>query len=168
MAKRLGFILAFILGVSPSFAFDVDGFRTGMSKAEVTSWTTLRGREVRVQKNDPNSWSVGKFDEGQIDATLYFCEERLIHCGHNIDFDTDLTSRTQLFNEKYGQPKKVETQTQQLNGVSLASVYLYWYSGQDRMVLGFSPQIRNSAGEIKISRAASISFASKNECWPQW
>lgn len=160
-------LLWFCSSVIDTTAFDIDGFRSGMTRQELSIAAKNRGLEAK--KGPFDNWIVGNFAEskGRIDGIFAFCGEVLVWYSRSIDFDVDYIPVLQSLIEKNGQPQRVRTSLTQMVGAegNMQGVEMRWYVGNDRITLSFSPEGRDGKGQLRHSRDSSISYTAKNPCW---
>src|SRR5262245_33943601 len=120
IGKAVALALLLATTTISSLGFDVDGYRSGMSIADVAKMTSSRHREFWQTDGDDigGKWAVGgPVGPGcpgcrDIDATLYFCRNKLAVYSHNIDFDADFWLLLNMLIDRHGQPSKVEARSQ--------------------------------------------------------
>ena len=157
--------LPLILFALSSEAFEVDGFRSGMTREQLTTEAVNRGLEVK--EGPYGSILIGKFAEYRIVGSFGFCGDALIAYSHSIDFDVDYIPTLRTTIERLGQPQRVRTLQSPWSGSgggNVQSVGMTWYTGNDRINLSFNPEGRDGKGQLRYFRSASIDYASKNAC----
>jgi hypothetical protein len=151
---------------SSVFAFDVDGIRTGITTSELVAIGQRRGLEVK--ETVFGNWTMGKFSEYRIDGVFTFCGGGLISFNRSIDFDVDYVPFLNQTSGKYGAPQ-VRTTALEVSGApgqSVPRVEMVWYTGNDRITLSFSPEMRDGKGTLRFNRHASVDYLTKSSCRP--
>jgi hypothetical protein len=154
-------------------AFDIEGYRSGMTASELAVAVERWGLALTCSNNDKcAAWSAGR--DQQVDITgqfidFTFCHSSLVSFGHNIDFELDYIATLEAFLTQYGTPARVKVRTQPWSGPGggyVKTVDTFWYSGDDRIQLSFNPEARTSSGMLRYSRGASVAYSAQNNCWP--
>jgi hypothetical protein len=159
------YALSWLLLATGATAFDIDGFRSGMTREQLSAEAKNGGLEAN--QGPYGSWYIGKAAENRIDGTFSFCGKALVSYHRSVDFDVDYTPSLRTFIEKHGQPRRVRTTQNPWTGPgggSIARVDMAWYAGNDRITLSFSPEGRDGKGQLRHNRGASISYDAKNPC----
>jgi len=169
------FALAFAAICLHAQAFDVDGFKSGMTLAQVAS--ELKHYQLKVIKEELN-WgayvAVPLNEKGDVDLTrpgfpvFNFCKGRLFLYSRPIDFDADYIAVLEERLRTFGSPQKVLTERQPWEGPGggyVATARMRWYEGEQRIDLTFSPEGRTGTGALRHFRNAAIEYAQKNSCW---
>jgi hypothetical protein len=158
-------IIELLLVTGSSYAFNADGFYSGMTHKQFTAEARNRGLET---KEGPNgNWLIGKFSDYRIDGTFFFCGDALMLYNRSVDFDVDYIPTLNSFIEKFGQPRSTRTTINPWygpGGGDVQSVEMLWFSSNDRITLSFSPEGRDGKGQLRHYRGASISYMLKNRC----
>ena len=165
--------LPIVVGISLFFsafgssAFDVDGFRSGMTRNQVIARAQEMGLESR--EGHLKNLEIGRFSENRVDGRFAFCpsDSTLVWYDREIDFDNEFVATLQSFIEKYGQPNRVETTKIPWlgqGGGSSHHAYFTWDTNEDKISLRLTPLGRDGKGEIKYDRGSSVSYFPKNPC----
>jgi hypothetical protein len=162
-------LLAVSVAGSPTNAFEVDGYSTGMSVADLQKAVEQAGYQLRTLTVSATAYAAARLDEKgsvvDVIATFNTCQGKLIDYAHRIDFDVDYANVLESTLREFGQPQKVYVTRQPLGGGYVVNNRMRWYQGQDRVELYFSPEVRTSKGELRFARGAEISYSTKNSCW---
>lgn len=147
-------------------AFDVDGFRSGMTREQLSAEAKNRGLEA---KENQYGFLIGKFADYQIDGSFAFCGEGMVAYTHSIDVNVDYIPNLQNLLKKYGQPRSVSTTQYPVSFSGGGSGYvsqmeMIWYARNDRITLSFLPENRDGKGQLRSAQGASIAYFSKNHC----
>jgi hypothetical protein len=167
-----------------AFAFNAEGFQTGMTFAQVATIVQARGLTLR---NGPPGYGAAAFridQSGSPDMSgpfisMFFCEGRLASFSHNVDPDTDYIPMLKNILDQHGNPGRVTVETQPWSGPGggyVSSSNMYWYFGDDRITLSFTPEGRTGAGALRYSRTVSISYDTRTirydtrtkQCFANW
>jgi len=171
-ASRGAAIVLAVLASMSAQAFEVDGYTSGMSVTDLENAVVRSGSRFVARDGTAATYAairVGAKDPPvDVVATFSLCAGKLVYYGHSLDFDAAFASTLERLLQSNGQPTKVYVTRQPWsgqNGGYIVSTYMSWYQGQNRIELSFVPEGRTSKGELRHSRAASISYAAKNTCW---
>lgn len=148
-----------------AYAFDVDGFRSGITKEQLSAEAMNRGLEVK--EGPYGNWFIGKFSESRIDGTFLFCGKSLVSYNRSIDFDVDYVPTLNSLIEKHGQPRSVRVTPIPWSGPgggNVKVVKMAWYVANEKIVLSLTPEGRDGKGQLRHNRAASINYNTKNQC----
>lgn len=172
MKRNIAIATAVMVSTSAA-AFDVDGFRTGMTVDEVAARARSQGWQLAKNNVFQGSYSEYRFDaNGKVSdlgpAGFGFCDSgQLVAYNVSIDFDTEYVPKLRELVQTYREQPHV-TVEQSLWGGSgggyIQSVRLRWLVGKDRIDIEFSPEGRTGAGSLKYNRGASVSYFSLNLC----
>ena len=146
-------------------AFDVDGFRSGMSREELNAVASFRSFET--WNTGPSSVSMGKPAESRIDGSFAFCNRQLSSYSRAVDVDADYYQVVHELLLKYGQPTKVLAKEEPwigTGGGSIRSIEMFWRHGKERTDVRLSPEGSDGTGALRYKRYASISFVARTTC----
>lgn len=147
-------------------AFDVDGYRTGMTREQLLRAAQSRGRDLWETPIHGNL-AIGSRAELQIDGTFFLCEDSLVVYMKSVDFDVDYVPTLEMFLAKYGKPKTISTSQSPWTGPgggNVRRVEMSWTMGNDDITLSFSPEGRDGKGALRHNRASSIRYKSDSSC----
>lgn len=164
VATAVSLLLATGFNLSAT-AFTADGYKSGMSRAEVT--TIASGRSLEIWDVAEGVIALGIRSDFRIDGTITFCESRLYAYNRNIDFDADYVQTLQRFLSEYGQPARVFTGEQPWSGPGsgyVRSAQMSWWKGDDRVSLTVVPEGRDGKGMLRHNRNANVSFLARSKC----
>jgi hypothetical protein len=150
-------------------AFDVDGFRSGMTREQFVAHAALLGLkavnqsdgEVTVVRPDALQW---------LGARAAFCGNLLYSYSRTIGSDPDYAATlTKLFRD-YGPPRKmsfrgdVSTDSDTGAGTMQSYVITYWNRGDDRVRLKSYFDWRYYQGNLGRFQPATITFEARSPC----
>ncbi|VWD22557.1 hypothetical protein [Burkholderia contaminans] len=171
MKKSILAVLITTVSTSAS-AFDVDGFRTGMSVNEVATivrgqgWTLGANNLVSGLYTEAHYGPDGKVTElGP--ANFSFCKERLIAYTRELDFDTEYVPQLREMVARYGNQPTIEVRQQAWSGPGggyVAGVATKWFVGRERVEIAFMPEGRTGNGSLKNYRGANVSYVFPGQC----
>ncbi|MBU9574071.1 hypothetical protein C6P74_25620 [Burkholderia multivorans] len=171
MGKTAVAVFAAVLSMS-ALAFDVDGFRTGMTVNEVAivvqnqGWTLGESKGNRAMRYEFHFDSNGKVT-GIGPADFTFCDGRLIAYTRSLDFDTEYAPKLRELIEGYGNRPRIEVKQYPWNGQNggyITSVRTIWAVGREFIELGFEPEEHSGDGSLKHYRGASLAYVLPNAC----
>lgn len=157
--------VSWLLFTTGANAFDIDGFRSGMTREQLILEAKNRGLEAK--ESAYGSWIIGEFATYRIDGNFSFCGEGLVSYNRMVDFDVDYIPSLQNLIEKHGQPHLIRTTKNPWSGPGggyILGVEVTWYANNDRIQLSFYPEGRDGKGQLRHNRTASISYFTKNTC----
>jgi hypothetical protein len=158
-----------LASVSVVYGFDVDGFHTGMTREELVNVARQRGLEAKELTS--SSWGVGTSDDNYTDSNFNFCGDGLIAYSRSIDFDIDFVRSLHTLTESNGQPQEILTKEYPWSGPgggNIHGVEIIWRHDSEKIEIAFLPEGRDDHGKIRNTRAASISYTTKNTCWKKF
>lgn len=171
MKKSILAVLITTASVS-ALAFDVDGFRTGMSVNEVA--TVVRGQGWTL---GPNNMVAGVYIEAHFGpdgkvmelgpANFSFCNGRLIAYTRELDFDTEYVQQLRDMVARYGSQSTIEVRQQPWSGPGggyISTAATKWFVGRERVELSFTPEGRTGNGSLKYYRSANVSYVFPGQC----
>lgn len=150
-------------------AFEIDGFRSGMTREQFVAHATLVGLRVvnrpdgKLTAADPNAlqWPG---------ATAGFCGNLLHTYGRSIWSDPVYAATLAKLFRDYGPPRKmsfrgdVTTDIDSGGGTMQSYVITYWYRGDDRMRLKSYFDWRYYQGNLGRFQPATITFETRSPC----
>lgn len=155
-----------------ALAFDVDGFRSGMTEDEAEQIIHARGLESwEIQRNTVQAHGLmfGNRLKYEVAGSLSFCRNQLMSYIKDIDFDADYVPTLHSLIREHGQPNvRAALDTLVQGGGHIQDVKMAWYFSNERIELTFWPQHRKGNGDVAAYRGSSINYASRNECWKQF
>ena len=149
-------------------AFDVDGWRSGMSLTQFQREVTAKGAESWESNGN---YFVGRKGEARIDGSFYFCQGRLVSYSRSIDFDVDFSSALSKLLDQLGRPDRIEVLQQNWTGPGsglINSTYMTWLHSDEKLILSFTPEGRDGKGNLRYNRGASQGFQIRNSCFTSW
>jgi hypothetical protein len=154
----------------PVAGFEVLGFKTGMTSAEVQVAAPQGYTLIPFFGADPQSYSFNAtiVRGSDVFATVAFCHGRLASVIREIDPDIEWAARLQARLASSGQPR-VLVRTQPWNGAGggdVVTVALRWVSGGEAYELSINPEGRTGAGALRYARSAFEEFAMDGPCRP--
>ncbi|TGN96141.1 hypothetical protein [Burkholderia sp. USMB20] len=167
-------ILAVLIATVSMYAsaFDVDGFRTGMSVNEVATIVRGQGWELGANKMIAGLYTEAHYGaDGKVaelgPENFSFCNGRLIAYSRELDFDTEYVSQLREMIARYGSQPMVEVRQQTWSGPGggyISSVATKWSVGRERVEISFIPEGRTGNGALKNYRGAHISYVFPGQC----
>lgn len=153
-------------------AFDVDGFRTGMTVNEVATAVQRQGWTLGPDAAMPGLRFEVHYDaNGKVrnvgPASFSFCGSKLIAYTRQLDFDTEYAPKLRELIAVYGSQPRVTVAHDPWNGPNggyVTSVRTMWTIGRERVYLTFEPEERAGDGSLKNYRGASLSYVFPNAC----
>lgn len=154
MIKIGPLLLAALIAVSPVRAFDVDGFKTGMTVEEAQA--VARGAGFFLDKPQGTLWTV--YETSVSDRQrLAFCNGRLFAYGKPLK---DLSAFIRALSQKTSDAGRGEYGSSGYDGMTpgttIQTMYITWKDGDDGVSL--------QAKQLDRAEFFMISLASNNAC----
>jgi len=165
--RYVGLLLFSFVSLSAG-AFDVDGYRSGMSLPELAAATGRFGWTLAQLNDAPNLYGEVHVDKnghaiGQEGPGRFIvCHGKLESYFVSIDFDADYATSLRDLLARYGQPTVVMVNRSPWNGPGggyLTSVDTEWKTAGDFITLSFQPETRLGSGALKNGRGANVSYS---------
>lgn len=156
---------------SHAYAFNEDGYSSGMSIEELRAAVSGKGYQFLLKEDQGTAFGGIKGSDNKvidIGPVFTLCGNKMVNYSHNLDFDKDFTVQLDTILRTYGQPTKTEVKRMPVYGKAntfVTHVSMIWYTKGDRISLSFAPEHRDGHGDLQFYRQASIGFAAKNSCW---
>jgi hypothetical protein len=158
MHKSIFFFIA-LLCVGNVYAFEVDGFKSGMSydavKRKISTWNF-----DKVVENDQSiqAYDLPEKKSGR-SLTLNFCKNQL--AGVQKDYPPTMKNYITLTNEyrsKFGNPIDINTKIELTSIGETHNIYTFWESKVDSFSLNYGVYPANDQLYIYVN-------TKKNSCW---
>lgn len=161
MFQRHLFTLALAsLAFSPAHGFEVAEFKSGMAQTEVKNQLIANWNFDRVV--EPSDDVILAYDNDPSIARRYqfrFCKGKLV--GFEQDVRPSLKSliiTANNYNNKYGQPFRVYSNTHVVSNGEKAVFALFWKEGQDTIAVKYIV--------LPNAEQMSLAFDAQNLCYP--
>ena len=168
--KKTAIAAMLLITCGAASAFDVDGYRSGMTPADVAAIAQRQGLETWQMANMPDDWAIGIRAQSRIDATLAFCAPTgLIAYSHPLDPDNAYLPTVERTITAWGQPK---VSVRRLvwsgpGGGNIESIEMVWKRGDGtELSISLVPEGRDGAGALRYNRGASISYIDRSRVCP--
>lgn len=152
----------------PAQAFNVDGFRSGMTVEELKNFAARQQLDFRSLESAFGSYQhiIGTFSTFSIVGSFSSCNGIVFAYHRTIDPDVAHSNLAEDLLKRYGQPKVSleRLQVHQRPGVMGSSLKLTWYAAADRIALEMTPELRDGQGGLIFRRGASIEYTVRNAC----
>lgn len=163
--KKTAIATMFLIMSSAAAAFDVDGYRSGMTPAEVAAIAQRNGLEMWQMPNMPGAWAIGIRAQYRVDATFAFCAPTgLVAYSHSLDPDNAYLPAVERAIAAWGQPKvsvRREVWTGP-GGGDVESIDMLWKrSDGTELSVSFGPEGRDGKGALRYNRGASIGYVDR-------
>jgi len=167
--KTIVAALAVMVSAS-AVAFDVDGFRSGMSEQELAEVVRGQGWSIYPIRTVPGVYGEFRLGAdgkptGSVNdlgpANFSTCQGRLIAYSRELAFDTEYPETLRGLLANYGANPNVSVTQQQWTGPGggyVTAVTTRWHKSGDRVDLTFHPEGRAPDGALKTSRSAGLSY----------
>ncbi len=157
-----------------AFAFDVDGFRTGMSVNEVATSVRSQGWVLGANNMIAGVYAEAHYGpDGKVTAlgpaNFSFCNGRLIAYIRELDFDTEYVPKLREMVGRYGSKPTIEVRQQAWSGPGggyISTVANQWSIGRERIELAFVPEGHTGDGSLKNNRSAHVAYVLPGQCHP--
>jgi hypothetical protein len=158
--RRLSILLFACLGISTAQAFEVAEFKSGMAQSEVKGQLIANWNFDRVV--EPSDDVILAYDNDPNVARRYqfrFCKGKLV--GFEQDVRPSLKSliiTANNYNNKYGQPFRVYSNTHVVSNGEKAVFAMFWKEGSDTIAVKYIvlPNVEQM----------SLAFDAQNLCYP--
>ncbi|QIX18328.1 hypothetical protein [Burkholderia multivorans] len=167
-------ILAVVVATASvsAYAFDVDGFRTGMSVDEVANIVRGKGWTLSADNTDAGIYVEAHYgQDGKVTelgpANFSFCNRRLVAYIRELDFDAEYVSQLREMIGRYGNQPSIEVRRQAWNGPGggyISTVAAKWSVGRERVEIAFEPEGHTGNGALKYYRGANVSYIFPAQC----
>lgn len=157
MARRVFslFLIVSALAASPVFSFEINGFKSGMTRKQVKALAEKKYSKIQDEQEMLTAWNI---DANRIvdSILLSFCRDKLVFVSSVLDADFSIKNiflLTDRYLQTYGQPSRVVATSDVLArgvGESRSIVYV-WRSGHEQYSLIFT-YLENAAGSINLLR----------------
>lgn len=142
-----------------AMAFEVDGFRSGMSVDDLKRVAATRYLEL--WSVGEGSWLMGRSAKHEIVGSFGFCGPRGLNSyTRSLDPDQEYASQVERAIASLGQPKVSITRNLWTGpgGGEIVSVTMQWLQGGTRTTISSTPEGRDGKGNLRHNRAASLSI----------
>ena len=168
--KKTAVAVMFLIASGAASAFDVDGYRSGMTPADVATVAQRQGLEMWQMANMPGDWAIGIRAQYRIDATFAFCAPTgLVSYSHSLDPDNAYLLTIERTIAAWGQPK-INVRRQVWTGPGggeIESIDMLWKRGDGtELSVSYTPEGRDGAGALRYNRGASISYLDRPRTCP--
>jgi len=168
--NKIAIAALLMLASGAALAFDVDGYRSGMTPDDVAAIAQRQGLDMWQIANMPGDWAIGTRAQYRIDSTFAFCAPAgLISYSHSLDPDNAYLPTVQRTIAAWGQPK---VSVRRLvwsgpGGGDIESIDMLWKRGDGtELSISFTPEGRDGAGTLRYNRGTSISYIDRSRVCP--
>ncbi|MFZ6708985.1 hypothetical protein [Undibacterium sp. TC9W] len=162
-------VLLFFSWTSGALAFDVDGYRAGMTNIELENAINRNGFKYIALENSGIVAAVvnnnGKVTD--IAASFVVCKGKLSLYQHSLDFERDYVTQMEILIRDHGTPTSVTVFPRPFVGISntyskvLSST---WNFGSDQITLEMTPEVRDGKGALLFNKSANITYSKTILC----
>jgi hypothetical protein len=157
-----------LIASSAASAFDVDGFHSGMTPADVAAIAQRQGAEA--WEYQPGMWATGIRSQYRIDGTFSFCASTgLVSYSRSLDPDADYLPTVERTLSALGQPKVTVRRGPNPGpgGGDVQSIDLLWaHDRTSEILISLIPEGRDGKGALRYNRAASVSYLDRTRLCP--
>ncbi|MFM0060980.1 hypothetical protein PQR64_35740 [Paraburkholderia phytofirmans] len=168
--KKMAIAVVLMIASGATLAFDVDGYRSGMTPGQVAAMADRQGLDMWQMADVPGDWAIGIRAQYRIDATFAFCAPAgLFAYAHSLDPDNAYLPAVERTIAAWGQPK-VSVQRVAWSGPGggdIQSIDMLWKRGDGtELSISFTPEGRDGAGALRYNRGTSISYIDRSRVCP--
>jgi hypothetical protein len=152
---------------STAFAFNVDGFFSGMTIPQLAAYANTLGLTATHSEVDPNpgSWDLVS-SSGEIVDSFDFCGGGMSRYVHPVSFDIEYAKVLAELLSSYGQPTVLISRSPLIYDLSstMPLVIDKWKVSDEVVQLTFTPELHDSAGKLRLPRTADVDYQDDKIC----
>jgi len=153
-----------LIAASTALAFNVDGFRSGMTPAEVAATAQQQGAEM--WQIGATNYATGQRSQQRLDGTFSFCPATgLIAYSTDLDAENGYLPAVERALTAWGQPTVSLRHTRWLGqgGGDISLIEMKWKQPHGTEVaISSNPDGRDGSGALRYKRSASISYLDRS------
>jgi hypothetical protein len=169
--KKIALIVLSCLSTFTCFAFESNGFKTGMSiemakQSISTKGMNVRGLVIDGRTNNTNGFEQLAFykgaDKTDWGGVVAFCNDKLYFYSHSLDFDLDFANALEKMLDQYGPPTSVRSYRSDYYDKPLfkSQIDFVWKKGDDEIRATVLPEKKSPEGKILVSRTVNVTYVS--------
>jgi hypothetical protein len=167
--KKAAIAAMFLVASSAASAFDVDGFHSGMTPADVAAIAQRQGLEM-WQTQSAGTYATGIRSQYRIDGSFAFCPATgLVAYSHDLDPDNAYLPAVERTLAAWGQPTVSVRRGvwPGPGGGDIATIDMVWKRADGtQLMISSNPEGRDGSGVLRYKRSASISYVDRSRVCP--